>query len=94
MCGCRGVESDIEQVMQKHREMQDQIAEDMLQSVSALKQNSLAARSTIEKDSEVQGVGVGWDVAGVGWGVAGVGWGVAGVWLGWGGGGGLRVNTS
>ena len=50
---CRGVESDIEQVMQKHREMQDQIAEDMLQSVSALKHNSLAARSTIEKDSEV-----------------------------------------
>lgn len=85
MRGCRGVESDIEQVMQKHREMQDQIAEDMLQSVSALKQNSLAARSTIEKDSEVQGVG---------WDVAGVGWGVAGVWLGWGGGGGLRVNTS
>lgn len=59
MCGCRGVESDIEQVMQKHRELQDQIAEDMLQSVSVLKQNSLAARSTIEKDSEVQGGGSG-----------------------------------
>ena len=70
MCGCRGVESDIEQVMQKHREMQDQIAEDMLQSVSALKQNSLVARSTIEKDSEVQGVGVGG--LGCGWGGVGV----------------------
>ena len=43
--------------MQKHRELQDQIAEDMLRSVSTLKQNSLAARSTIEKDTDVGWVG-------------------------------------
>lgn len=54
---CRGVESDIEQVMQKHREMQDKIAEDMLKNASALKHNILAAQSIIEKDAEV---GVGW----------------------------------
>ena len=72
------MESDIEQVMQKHREMQDQIAEDMLQSVNALKHNSLAARSTIEKDSEVGRMGWGGgdgEWAGVGVRVNGVGWG-------------------
>ena len=49
----------MEEVIQKHREIQDQIAEDMLTSIKALKSNTLMAKGTIEGDAYVSVLGRG-----------------------------------
>lgn len=60
LCPCRGLASDEKQsaveldaVLQRHQDMQEKLAEEMLSLARSLKNNTLAAQNVIKQDNQV-----------------------------------------
>uniref|UniRef100_A0A8C4K364 Vesicle transport protein USE1 n=1 Tax=Dromaius novaehollandiae TaxID=8790 RepID=A0A8C4K364_DRONO len=59
LCSCRGLASDEKQsaveldaVLQRHQDMQEKLAEEMLSLARSLKNNTLAAQNVIKQDNQ------------------------------------------